>query len=334
MYAQQNAVKGSVKDSVTALPLEDASIALYKSNDSSMLSGTVSRKSGGFAFNKIKAGNYFLVVKFVGYESKVVNNVDMHEGQIIDLGSISVQPTKGFLQRVTVRTQQNELYYKIDKQVYKAEQFETVKGGTAIDVLKDIPSVAVNVDGTITLRGSTGFAVLIDGKPIQADIETVLNQIPANAIERIELITTPSAKYDADGKAGIINIITKKSFGAGLSLTANVQGGLPAIHDYNNKHKPVRFGTDATLTYKKKKWEIAAGFSYLRNDAAGYREGNANTTIDSVFTSFPSAGERSFKRHNYSARASVIFNADKHNVFFSRRVLWQTLPGTYCRSFV
>lgn len=315
MHAQNSAVQGSIKDSSTSMPLEDASIALYKSNDSSILSGTISRKSGVFEFNKIKAGNYFLVVKFTGYENKVVSNVDMHDGQIIDLGIISIQPTKGFLQHVTVRSQQNELQNKTDKQVYKAEQFEAAKGGTAIDVLKNMPSVAVNAEGTITLRGSTGFTVLLDSKPVQSGIETVLNQVPANAIETIEVITSPSAKYDPDGKAGIINITTKKGYGKGLSLSTNLQGRFPAIHDYANKNKPVRFGADATLNYRKNKWDISAGINYLRNDAAGYREGNANTTIDNIFTAFPSNGERSFKRYNYSARTSVSFAADKQNAF-------------------
>lgn len=337
IHAQNNAVQGSIKDSSTSMPLEDASIELYKSNDSSILSGTVSRKSGVFAFNKIKAGNYFLVIKFTGYENKIVSNVDMHDGQLIDLGIISIQPTKGFLQRVTVRSQQNELQNKIEKQVYKADQFEAAKGGTALDVLKNMPSVAVNAEGTISLRGSTGFAVLLDGKPVQSGIETVLDQVPANAIETIELITSPSAKYDPDGKAGIINITTKKGYGKGLSLSTNVQGGFPAIHDYGNKNNSIRFGADATVNYKKNKWDISAGINYLRNDAAGYREGNANTTIDSIFTSFPSNGERSFKRYNYSAKASVSFAADKQNVFsagvyYSKRFQARTADLLYNNS--
>src|SRR5690606_37165803 len=109
------------------------------------------------------------------------------------------------------------------------------KGGTAIDVLRNLPSVSVNGEGQISVRGSTGFLVLINGKPVLTDAQTVLSQLPANSLENIELITSPSAKYDPDGNAGIINILTKKGANDGFTLTANAQGGLPSIDDHNNK---------------------------------------------------------------------------------------------------
>lgn len=178
-----------------------------------------------------------------------------------------------------------------------------------------MPSVSVNGEGDITMRGSAGFLVLINGKPVLTDAQTVLSQLPANSIENIELITAPSAKYDPDGKGGIINITTKKGVGEGLSVALNAQGGLPAIHDYNNLEKPVRFGGDATLNYKKGKWELLVSGNYTRNDVNGFREGDVNTTINNIFTSFPSRGERSFDKYNYAGRASATFTPNKTNSF-------------------
>lgn len=315
LFAQESVLQGTVQDWNSAMPLPEASVILFKSVDSSMFSGTVSKKTGVFAINKIGTGTYYIVIKFTGYERKIISNVEVQNGQTIDFGVIMLKPVKDYLNAVTVSAQTALQSNKLDKQVYKAEQFQSAKGGTAIDVLKNMPSVAVNADGLITIRGTTGFSVLINGKPVQADVTTVLNQLPANAIETIELITAPSAKYDPDGKAGIINVKLKVGYVQGLSVIVNLQGGLPAIHNYSNKNNPVRFGADATIMYKSRKWETSAGISYLRNDAAGYREGNAYTIIDNVRTDFPSNGERSFKRYNYTTRASVSFVPDKQNIF-------------------
>ncbi len=211
--------------------------------------------------------------------------------------------------------ERNTSIQKIDKQIYKADQFEAAKEGTAIDVIRNMPSITVNGEGDIRLRGSTGFLILLNGKPVQTDAATLLNQIPANAIENIEIITAPSAKYDADGKSDIINITTKKGTGNGLSYAVNVQGGLPSMNDYDNKESPRRYGADVSLNYQKDKWELSFGGSYQRNDIAGRRVGDVNTTVDNRLTSFPSVGERSFDRTNYAARASLTYTPDKANTF-------------------
>ena len=176
-----------------------------------------------------------------------------------------------------------------------------------------MPSISVNGEGDIRLRGSTGFLVLINGKPVQTDAATILSQLPANAIENVEIITAPSAKYDADGKAGIINIITKKGIGAGLSYVVNAQGGLPSVNDFGNNEKPQRYGTDATLNYQKNKWDLSVGGSYQQNDIAGRRVGDVNTLLGNRFTVFPSVGERSFERTNYAARVASTYAPDKNN---------------------
>lgn len=242
----------------------------------------------------------------------VASNAWAQQAQKVEATDSTIEK---LLEEIKVVSQRPGHYQKIDRQVYKADQFQSAKGGSAIDVIRNMPSVSVNGQGEISVRGSSGFLVLINGKPVQADAETVLSQLPANSIENVELITTPSAKYDPDGRGGIINITTKKGVSDGISGQLNIQGGLPAVHRYDNKRAPQRYGGDVAINFKKQAWELSASLSYLRNDAGGKRVGDVNTTIDSVFTSFPSEGERSFKRYNYAARITASYSPSKNSSF-------------------
>src|SRR6185437_13699511 len=255
-------------------PLGYASISLLRTTDTTLITGVLSDSKGQFKIEKIGKGSYLLKIQFIGYDTKQTPPFLLNAGQTFNIGTIEIVPGAKLLQEITISSAKINSFNKIDKQSYRASQFESAKGGSAIDVLKNLPSVSVNGQGEISVRGSTGFLVLINGKPVLADAETILSQLPANSLENIELITTPSAKYDPDGKAGIINIITKKGANNGLTFTANAQGGLPSTTDYNNLEKPVRFGGDAFLNYRKDKWDVSVGGDYTRNDIEGYREGN------------------------------------------------------------
>jgi outer membrane receptor protein involved in Fe transport len=314
-FAQNAAVKGKVTDAKNQSPVEYASVALFKAADSTLVAGSVTNANGTFEIGKIAPGSYRLRIAFLGYDTKYLKDIIVTNGSI-DMGNIPLLPSSKMLNEVAVSGQKITALNKIDKQSYKAGQFESAKGGSAIDVLKNLPSVAVNSEGDISVRGSSGFMVLINGKPVLADAQTVLTQLPANAIDNIELITAPSAKYDPDGRGGIINIVTKKGITDGFTLTANAQGGLPGTTDYNNLQKPKRFGSDATVNYKKGKWDLSVGGNYTRNDNEGYREGDVYTKnfATNTITRFPSAGERSFDRYNYAGRASINYTADANNV--------------------
>jgi ferric enterobactin receptor len=314
--AQTGAIKGIITDEQNKQPVEYASIALLKSADSSLVSGTVSKSNGVFEFDKVSPGKYFLKVAFIGYRNKYSSILNIST-TMFDAGTIFLLPSQQMLNEVSVKGRQIYALNKIDKQSYKAGQFELAKGGSAIDVLKNLPSVAVNGEGEISVRGSAGFMVLINGKPVLTDAQTVLSQMPANAIANIELITAPSAKYDPDGRGGIINIITKKGVNDGFAIAANTQGGLPSTTDYGNTRSPQRYGADVTLNYRKGKWDISVGGNYTRNDNAGYREGDAYTKnfVANTITRFPSVGERSFKKYNYSGRTTINYIADAANSF-------------------
>ncbi|MDQ0639710.1 ferric enterobactin receptor [Pedobacter sp. W3I1] len=314
--AQNVTLKGVLVDEQTKQPLEYASMALLKKADSTVVGGVLTRPNGSFEISKLQVGQYVLKIAYIGYKNRFIP-VNINDTRMVNLGSVTLMPTSELLNQVNINSGKVNASNKIDKQSYRADQFESAKGGTAVDVLKNLPSVSVNGEGQISVRGSTGFLVLVNGKPVLTDAQTVLSQLPANSLENIELITSPSAKYDPDGKAGIINIVTKKGANDGFTLTANAQAGLPSTTDYNNKEKPKRFGGDVTLNFRKDKWDISVGGNYLRNDNAGYREGDVYTKnfTNNTITRFPSNGERSFDKYNYAGRLSAVYAPDKNNSF-------------------
>ena len=156
---------------------------------------------------------------------------------------------------------------------------------------------------------------MLNGKPLQTSAEVILNQLPANAIQNIEVITAPSAKYDPEGTAGIINITTNQNATDGLFSQFNVRVGLPSIEDYNNAAYHQRYGGDATVNYRKGPWNLSFGLSYLRNDQGGRRVGNAFTILQDTTTLFPSNGERSLDNENYSGRFTVSYTPNPKNTF-------------------
>lgn len=315
--AQKASIKGAVIDYQNAAPIEYASIALLNSVDNFVIAGDVSNKNGNFTIQNVKPGNYKLKIYFVGYESRILENIKVQENQNIQLEVIKLKLGNQALEEVVVTSKKANSYNKIDKQQYNASQFETAKGGSAIDVIKNLPSVTVNSEGNISLRGSNGFMVLVNDKPVLTDAATILSQLPANTIQNIELITAPSAKYDPDGKGGIINIVTTKGSTDGFALSTNLLGGLPSTDDYDNLEKPKRFGADITANYKKDKIDLSVTANYQRNDNNGYREGDAYTKDfnTNTITRFPSNGERSFDKYNYSAKTALIYTANKNNSF-------------------
>lgn len=317
LKAQDVTIKGVVVEAQSKIPLEYASISVIKKIDSTIVVGTLTQTNGLFSLSISDTGNYVLKIFSIGYETLHLDFSNSNKKKQINLDTLSLNMSSNVLNGVTVIGKQKPVTNKLDKQSYSVGQFESAKGGNVIDVLKNLPSVSVNAMGEINVRGTSGFLILIDGKPVVTDAQTILSQLPANTIERVELITAPSAKYDADGKGGIINIITKKGTTDGVSIITNTQIGLPSTTSYDNLEKPLRFGGDITFTFKKNKWDISVSGNYNRNDVNGRREGNVYTKdfISNTITYFPSNGERSFDRYNYGIRAAVVFSADNKNIF-------------------
>jgi outer membrane receptor protein involved in Fe transport len=310
-------ISGKIIDAVDQAPLEYATAALYLQQDSTLITGMVSSEDGTFMMDNIKPNTYYLEVSFIGYDTKIFSNITITRAQPKkDFGVIGLI-LGNQLEEVEVRVERATMLHKIDRQVFDATKFQNSLGGNAIDVIKNIPSISVNGMGSINVRGSDGFQVLLNGKPIQGDVSTVLAQIPANLLKSVELITAPSAKYDAEGKGGILNILTAKGATNGIFTQINVRGGLPSIEAYDTQVPAQRYGIDATINKRSDKWNLSASASYQRNDKTGRREGEVFVIneAENKQTFLPSDGERSFDDISYNGRFSVDFSPKDSDIF-------------------
>ncbi|MDA0201395.1 MAG: carboxypeptidase-like regulatory domain-containing protein, partial [Bacteroidetes bacterium] len=228
----QAQITGTVIDQNTNLPIEYATITLEQ--EEQILEGTVSAQNGSFLLPVSNSGEFSIKVSFLGYEPFIVSDLKIQTKSPLDLGRIFLQPGQNFLDEIVLNAESNAFQNKIDRKVYAAGEFSTARGGTGMDIIRNLPSVTVNGLGEISVRGSTGFVVLLNNKPVQSDIQQLLSQIPANSIKNIEIITAPSAQYDAEGKAGIINVLTLKNVLQGDYFQFNTLLGAPSIENYKN----------------------------------------------------------------------------------------------------
>ena len=218
---------GSIVDSTQSKAVEFASIALLSKTTGKTIDGTVADEKGKFALTKLTAGDYQLLVSFVGFRNKTTSNLTLANGQTLDVGVIRLSSNTKTLEEVTVVGQAAMIEEKVDRLVYNADKDITAKGGDATDILRKVPMLTVDLDGNVSLRGSQNIRVLINNKPstiVASSVADALKQIPADQIKTVEVITSPSAKYDAEGSGGIINIITKKNSLQGLNL--NIDSGV------------------------------------------------------------------------------------------------------------
>ena len=218
---------GVVVDSTTGKPVEFASIALINTQTKKPIDGTVADDKGRFTLNKLPQGDFQLLISFVGYRSKTVSSVKLDRRGDVALGTVKLAPDVRTLNEVQVVGQQALVEEKVDRIVYNADKDLTAKGGDATDVMRKVPLLSVDLDGNVSLRGNSNVRVLINNKPstiVASSVADALKQIPADMSKTVEVITSPSAKYDAEGSAGIINIITKKTTLQGFTL--NVDSGV------------------------------------------------------------------------------------------------------------
>jgi len=215
-------IVGRVLDRESEQPVEYANVMLHSMRDSTMVDGAMTDAQGYFRIEKVRPGHYYLAVKFIGYESMEQNSIQLNfEHPYIDMGNIALRRSVIAMDGVQVEADRPVINYEIDKRVIDVSKQATNESGTAVDLLQNIPSLNVDFDGNVTLRGSSSFTVMIDGHPSVLDAADALQTIPASSIERIEIITNPSVKYDPEGMAGIINIITAKKKLSGTSGLVN-----------------------------------------------------------------------------------------------------------------
>ena len=313
-------ISGIIIDSETNQPVEFATVALTDASGKT-IDGTIADAKGKFGINKISDGKYSITISFIGYQP-ITRKVEL-EGKAndADLGTIKLVEEARQLDEVVVEGVKELVEERVDRTIYNAENDATTRGGDAADVLRRVPMLSVDLDGNVSMRGSSNITVLINNKPstIMANsVADALKQIPADQIKTVEVITSPSAKYDAEGSAGIINIITKKNTLEGLTL------GVDAGVGYRGSN----LGINGNFRRGKMGFSLGGHGRSTYNVSGSYE--NNQTTMDNgnAFQTIQSAGNRSnglYGNYNFgwdydinkknSVTASVRYGLRNNNSF-------------------
>ena len=303
-------LSGKVVDSSSGLPLDYATITLFLKNSKKPLSGATANSSGKFEITGVPTGSFSVVVEFIGYLPFTVDNILISQNhETIDLKNIALVKKLTTLATVTVTAQGKLIENKIDKIIFNAERDLTSQTGVATDILKKIPQVSVDVDGNIELSGSSSIRFLIDGKPSSAfgsNIADVLQSIPASQIKSIEVITSPGARYDAQGLGGIINIILKKNSSRGINGNLSLTGGTRMENgSFNFNARKNTFGFNAFVSGNTR---LAA------KTLTVFDRTSADTgTISKVL--LHQDGMNDFKRHGYQSGLGFDWTYKEKNNF-------------------
>ncbi|MCJ8208212.1 TonB-dependent receptor [Mucilaginibacter sp. RS28] len=314
LYAQEagSSISGKLVDATTGQVLDFATVTVVQKADNKPVKSMQTDLQGNFKLGGIPNGTYIFRATYVGYISFIKDTLNLR-GNAVNLGVIKLRQSKGVIKEVTVRAQRSQISLSTDKKVFSVEQSLVSQGGSATDLLSNVPSVQVDVDGNINLRGSSNVRILINGKPSAltgANLTDVLQSIPASSIENIEVITNPSSKYDAEGQSGIINIVLKKN--AQLGWNGSVQVGAGTQNNYNGS---------VNLNYQAGKINVYGNYSYRK----GTRVGNGNssrTTVGPTGTSTQNqVNDQEFKINSNNIRSGIDYNIDqKTTLSFSNNI--------------
>ncbi len=257
--AQQNSnnangkILGRIIDSTSGKPVEYATISLLIQENGKIVNGITTDDKGVFKLVGVEDGIYKMLIYFVGYKTGIKTNIIVSKANsTIVLGDIKLVNQQTFLKAITVTSEKSIIEYKIDKMIYNVDKDLTSQGGVATDALKKVPQVSVDVDGNVELQGNSNIRFLINGKPSSVfgnNLADVLQSIPASQIQSIEVITSPGAKYDAEGTGGIINIILKKSTAQGINGNVSLTGGTRLQNgSFNLSARKGTFGANVFLS--------------------------------------------------------------------------------------
>ena len=285
-------VRGRILDAITNEAVEYANVALFRMKDSVLVTGASTNKRGEFMIPSVPYGRYRLVADFIGYERHEQKGLAVTpREEFLLLPDIILQQKSIQLEGAEITADRATYQYKIDRKVVSVDADINSAGGTAADVLENTPSVEVDIEGNVSLRGSSNFTVLVNGRPSILEGTEALQQIPSAQIKEIEIITNPSAKYDPEGTAGIINVITKKQEDRGINGVANVSIGT------RDKYR-----ADILLNYRTPRYNLYGTFDYRDDNYEGkrtsYREVTTSGTtyfLDGTGTRFMSRGGTSGK---------------------------------------
>jgi outer membrane receptor protein involved in Fe transport len=357
-------VFGRLMDEQNNEPLMYASLVLHRETDSVMVTGGISDETGRFYIEQVPFGRYYVLVNFVGYPRQAHGNIRVTRASpAYDMGTIEIKAGAALLSEVTVEASRQLMEAGLDRRVINVSQELTSTGSTALELMQNIPSVAVDFDGNVSLRGSTNVTILVDGRPSTLTgltSEEALEQIPSEMIERIEVVTNPSVRYEPDGTSGIINVVLKKERRPGYNGMVSLNVGSDNRYNgsvnfnYNNNgfnlfgglsgrlsdsdgfghSERVSFlpGTDPTYLFQENDY-TRGGHSYNLQLGADYDFNRYNRLTFSV-----SQNARNRNTYDMTEYRDLYFNMDPRNIFL-RETDFDMLHGgmrynlSYQRSF-
>ncbi len=307
---QTGILTGTVLEEHAGVPMEFVNLVLFRAKDSTMVTGTVTDLEGRFRLNELPFGKFYLVVNFIGYEKKTLPEIMITpKAQTVDLGKITLKSATTNIEGVEVVADKQRVEYRIDKKVVNVSQDIMADGSSVVTALENVPSVQVDIEGNVTLRGSSSFTVLIDGRPSVLQGTDALQQIPASSVERLEIITNPSARYDPDGLAGIINVVMKKQQNAGYNGIINASAG--------TGHK---YSTDALLNYRTGKLNFFVGANYNNNRNKGKGSMRNESIAEDTTNIRLSEVKDNMHRNGWGIKGGMdYFLTDKTTLTFSGR---------------
>ncbi len=256
-HVSNGSVTGKVVEKSSQAPMEFANVVLFNAKDNSQVSGVTTDKNGVFEFSNLTNGMYYLQIGFIGFETLLTRSFLLKNDKV-DLNTLEIKVSPIALGDVEVTAEKPVFNYSIDRKVYNVEKDILSQTGSASDLLQNIPSISVDVDGNVRLRGTSNVSIFVNGKPsllMRKNSAAALQAMPANTIERIEVITNPSAKYKPEGVAGIINIVLKKESRRGLNGTVIANAG-----------NMYRYNANTTLNYNPGKVNLFGSCGLRRNN--------------------------------------------------------------------
>lgn len=299
--AKNHIVTGVVLDAQSKQPIEYASVALYSQVDDQLIAGGITDPDGKYIIENIDEGDFYLQIKFIGFKELTTETFKIDPAQRkYDAADILLQQESSELENIDIVGKKMPVSYKVDKRIVDASANIAAQGGSAVNILERVPSIAVDVDGNVTLRGSSSFMILIDGRPSLLSPSMALEQIPATEVDNIEIITNPSARYDAQGDAGIINVIMKKEAGQGLTGVVSL-----------NTSTVGTYGINALLNHKKKNVTWRFGGTHFKNYRVGdFRQSKETVKNDTSYIS-SSEGQRTGRNYNSSLKFGLTFESPR-----------------------
>lgn len=282
-------LSGVLKDKTNATPLSFARVTLRTASDSTNASGALTTQDGRFRMSGVKSGLYVLSVSYIGYRTISRSILVGKLSQFLDLGIIELEPEVTKLGEITVTAEQDAVSAKMDKKVFSVENNISQTGGSVLQAMKNLPGITVDQSGKVLLRGSDKVAVLIDGKQTALTgfgNQAGLDNIPASAIEKIEIIANPSAKYDANGNAGIINIVYKQNKQEGFNGKAGIITGLGALTQKRENLPDIRPQYQATYKVNPSlslNYRESSVNAFFQGDALWQRALKKNEFIERVY---------------------------------------------------